>query len=92
MGVDCKGCVSWVAEGCACDSCEWDSRSMAGGAGGACDGLAGGVCGGSCESASSDCNSRSKAGEEGDLFDEGKAKRDLKCLSQASSDLIARTV
>lgn len=39
--------------------------------------MAGGVCGGSCESASSDCNSRSKAGEEGDLFDEGDGRRHL---------------
>jgi hypothetical protein len=39
--------------------------------------VAGGVCGGSCESASSDCDSRSKAGEEGDVFDECDGRRHL---------------
>jgi hypothetical protein len=36
-----------------------------------------GVCGGSCASASSDCDSRSKAGEEGDLFVERDGRRHL---------------
>lgn len=39
--------------------------------------MARGVCGGSCASASSDCDSRSKAGEEGDLFDERDGRRYL---------------